>query len=238
MCDMVWCYMWCHAMSDEVWNVVMRCGMMVWCMGNVVCCDARCEMCLWNTGWCAIVWRHIRHGVMRNDGWNPMWNVCCGIVGCVIYIWMWWCACCGARWNVGLMWNGALRCGGMIWRELLRYLYVKCGAMWNVAISDMVWCGMRLKCKTVWCGIWRGVDCGVLVCGMWQCKMWNVTTGCEMRLCGIMVMKNVAYAMCCAIVVWWQMWKMMQCVVMSDVVVWCDVEYGVVWNVLWCWMWV
>ena len=36
---------------------------------------------------------------------------------------------------------------------------VKCGAMWNVAISDMV----RLKCNCVEYG---GVECGVLVCVM------------------------------------------------------------------------
>ena len=32
-------------------------------------------------------------------------------------------------------------------------------------------------------------------------------------------MKNVAYAMCCVIAARCRMWKMMQCVVMSEVVV-------------------
>ena len=40
---------------------------------------------------------------------------------------------------------------------------------------------------------------------------------CEMWWCEIVVVKNVAYAVGCAIV--HQMWKIMQCVAMSDVVV-------------------
>ena len=49
------CYMWCHAMSEVLWNVVMRCGITVWYMWNMtVCCDARCEMWLRNTEWCGM----------------------------------------------------------------------------------------------------------------------------------------------------------------------------------------
>ena len=157
MCDMVWCYMWCHAMSDEALrNVVMRSGIMVWYMWNmVVCCDARCEMWLWNTEWCGMVWRNIRHGVMRNDGWNAVWDVCCGLecvlwdsVMCNLYLnvvmCMAWCEMeCGrdVRWNVGVMWNGEPRCD-LMWImvrcEMWCDVYVKYGAMRNVAISDMV----------------------------------------------------------------------------------------------------
>ena len=160
--------MWCHAMSDVVWNVVMRCGMM-WCMGNMlVCCDARCEMWLWNTECCGMVWCHIRHGVTWNDGRNAVWDVCCGIVCCVIYIWMWWCAWHGMKWNVGTMWNGVPRCGGVIWCEL--WCDVKCGVM---CIRNVVPCGMSVAIIVMWnvdwnakCGIWCGVEYGVLVCGM------------------------------------------------------------------------
>ena len=44
-------------------------------------------------------------------------------------------------------------------------VYVKCGAMWNVAISDM-WNAIEMQ--NVRCGIWRVVDCGVPVCGRLQ----------------------------------------------------------------------
>ena len=37
--------------------------------------------------------------------------------------------------------DGVPRCGGVIGCEL--WCDVKCDAMWNVAISDMVRCGMR-----------------------------------------------------------------------------------------------
>ena len=139
--------MWCHAKSDEVRNMVMWCGMMVWCMGNMVVCRyARCEMWLWNTEWCGMVWRHIRHGVMWNDGWNAVWDGCCGIERCVIYIWKWLCAWRGMRWNVDTTWNGVPRCGGVIWCESwCMWNVVRCGI--SVAISDMAWCGMWLKCK-------------------------------------------------------------------------------------------
>ena len=45
---------------------------------------------------------------------------------------------------MGVMWNGVPRCGGVIWCTL--WFDVKCGAMWNVAISNMVW-------NMAWCGM-------------------------------------------------------------------------------------
>ena len=73
-------------------------------------------------------------------------------------------------------------------RDVVVRFDVKCGAMWNVT-----------EMQKVRCGIWRGVEC---------CTMQDVeiTMGCEI------VMKNVAYAMCCVIVARCQMWKKMQCV--------------------------
>ena len=66
--------------------------------------------------------------------------------------------------------------------------------------------------------------------------------------CGIVAMKNVAYATCCVIVVWCQMWKIMQCVrcggVMRCGLLWCEicccwmwVWCGIVVDVEWCEMW-
>ena len=62
--------------------------------------------------------------------------MCCGTVVCNLYLNVVVCAWRGARWNVGVMWNGVPRCGGVIWCTL--WFDVKCGAMWNVAISDMM----------------------------------------------------------------------------------------------------
>ena len=181
MCVMVRCYMWRHAVSDEVlWNVVMRCGMVVWYMWNmVVCYDARCEMWLWNTEWCGIldmvVWCSMIEMQYRMCG--VVWNVCCGIV---------WCGKIYLNVVMGMAWWGGM------WAWLM---WIMVRLMWNV-----VRCGM-LQFQT-WCE-WNynyveygGAECGVLVgvmfhnatCGQWRCdvKLW---------WCGI-VMKNVAYAMC------------------------------------------
>ena len=108
--------------------------------------------------------------------------------------------------------------------------------MWNVAISDMV----RLKCKMCEVElIWRGVACGVMVCGMLHnTRCGNLRCDVKLLCCGIVLMKNVTHAMCCAIVVRCKMWKMMQCVV-SDVRsggvmrcgIWCGVKYAVMLNV-------
>ena len=76
----------------------------------------------------------------------------------------------------------------------------RCGM--SLAIPDMVWCGMRLKCKM--CDVEYQ---GALVCGMLHNArpMWKVTMRCAKK-CGsvgtVAVMNNVAaaYAMCCEIV--------------------------------------
>ena len=46
--------MQCHG-----WGV--KCGDAMWNL--VVCCDARCGMCLWNTEWCGMVWRILNMAV-------------------------------------------------------------------------------------------------------------------------------------------------------------------------------
>ena len=222
MCDMVWC---CCAMSGV--KCVMRCGMVVGCMGNaLVCRDARCEMWLWNTEWYGMVWCHIRHGVMWNEGWNAVWDVWCGLecVMCNLYLNVVMCMVWSRMW----VWCGM----GAEWFNVKLWCAVKCD-VWNAT-----WCGMLLfqtwcnvKCDwnaNVWCEIWHGVDCGVLVCGMLQ---WNARCG---------KLRNVK---CGGVKLWW--WTVayaMYCVmsdVENDVVVWCEikmwwcnVEYGVVWNVL------
>ena len=153
--------LWCHAMSDEVWNVTW-CGMM-WCMGNTVVCCARCEMWLRNTE-CGTVWRHIRHGgVMWNDGWNAVWDVCCGLE-CV----PWDSGMCNLYLNVVMCmaWGGMWAWCGMMCRDVVEWFDVNYGAMWNVVwcVDEMLWCWMW-----VWCG-----SCG---CGM----VWDVNCGCKMR---------------------------------------------------------
>ena len=151
--------LWC-----KMWNVVVEYGDVEWF-------DAILDMAVWcwmfemQCGMCGVVW-----------------NVCCGIVWCAIYIWMWWCVWRGVRWNVAEMW----------WYDLM-WIMVRC-EMW------CVWCDVEcrnfrhgvLKMQNVWCGIWCGVECIVLVRGMLHnAKMWKVTW-CEMWWCGIVVMKNVA----------------------------------------------
>ena len=238
--SVVWC---CDVVQRQVWNVVMRCGM-VWCMGNVAVC--------WCKMWNVVVevipsnaeWFDAQLD-MQNDGRNALWDVWCGmecvlwVVWCVIYIWMWRCAWCGARWNVG-MWNGVLTCGGVESRDLKWIMvrcemwcdvYVKCGAMWNVAFSDLVWCEMQ----NVRCRIWRGVDCGASLCGM----LHNAKCGKlgDVKCDGVELWWWRMWHMQCAVVVWRQMWKIMQCVVMSAVVVWrCKIKmrWYAMWNMVWC----
>ena len=181
-------------------------------------CDVEWWCGAWEMWWCAVM-QDVKCGCgipsdvewfdaildmvwCRMKCWNAVWDVwceMCGIVQCAIYIWMWWCAWCGARWNVGVMWNGVPRCGGTIWCEL--WCDVKCGAMWNA-----------IEMQNVWCGIWRGVDCGVLQgemlhnarCG----KLRDVKCG------GVELWWGRMWHMQCAvIIVSFQMWKMMQCVV-------------------------
>ena len=220
----------CCAMSDKVlWNVVMWCGMMWWYMRNmVVCCDARCEMwfipsdvecfdaILDMVVWCGMM-------VEMQCGMRAV-----GIVWCVVYIWM-WCA-----------WRSEVECGRDVECVVMPVdrFDVNYGAMWNV-----VWCvcemGCNVECcnfrhgviemQNVWCGIWLGVECGVLVYGM----LHNARCGklqCDVKCGGVelwwskenVAMWNVLF------VVWCQMWKMMQPVVTSDVVVLCKIKISVV----------
>ena len=135
---------------------------------------------------------------------------------------------------------------------------VGCSGMW-------AWCGMACRdVVVIWCEMWCDMECQLQFqiwcdvecdwnakCVMWNDVVWNMMSWyveccimlgveshvmwCEM--CGIVVMKNVAYAMCCVIVMRCQMWKMMQCVGMSDVVVWCKIKMcwcNVMWNMVWC----
>ena len=123
-------------------------------------------------------------------------------------------------------------CAEMWWSDLM-WIMVRC-EMWCQ-------CGM-LQFQTWWiemqkvrCGIWHGVEYSVLVCGMLH-NARCVKLRSEMR-CEIAV-KNVAYALCSAIV-WRQMWKMMKRVAMSqsDVVVWCKIKMwwcNAMWNMVWC----
>ena len=185
----------------------MRCGMVVWCMWNVLWCKMRNVVAEYR---CGMVWRHIRHGVMRNDGWNAMWDVWCGLE-CVLWdsvmcnLNVMWCAWHDAWWNVGVMWNGAPRCGGAIWCELwCDVKCVRCGplqfqtccAMWNA-----------IELQNVWCGIWRGVDCVVVLCEM----LHNARCG-KLRdvKCGGVELwwRRMWHMQCAVIVVSRQMWKM------------------------------
>ena len=159
LCDMVWCHMRCQAMSPMRRCGMWWCGLMVWYMWHmVVCCNARCEMWLWNTERCGIVWCHIRHSgewwLKCSVGCGAVWSVWCGIV--------WFIFECGDVHGVvrGVMraWCGNVRRDVVIWCELL--CDVKCGTLWNVAISVRVW----LKCKMCY------VDYAV----MWNVVSWYV----------------------------------------------------------------
>ena len=133
-----------------------------------------------------------------------------------------WCA---EMWWSGLMWI-MVRCE-MWWCVCEMWCDVECQLQFQTW-CDVV-CDWNAKCvmwNMMWCGIWHP--------GMWniaQCKMWKVTMWCD-----IIVTKNVAYTMCCVIVARCQMWKMMQCVAMSDVVVWCKIKmwWCNMWNMVWC----
>ena len=222
----LWCRIraiWCDATGDVteevLWNVVMRCGLMGVIhveYGGVVCCDARCKMWLRTTEWCGMVWRHIRLPPWRchaecwlkcSERCGVVWNVCCGIVMCNLYLNV---VMCGGMWA----WCGLVR------RDVVEWSDVNYGAMWNVVwcVGEM-WCDVECcnfrhgatEMQNMRCGIWRGVEYGVLVCGMLlNCKMRKVTMWCGDEECQ-------AYAMCCVIFVWCQTWKWFN--VLSDVVV-------------------
>jgi len=201
-------------------HVVMRCRMMVWHMRNmVVCCDARCEMWLWNTECCGMVWRHRHSGLMWNDGWNA-----------VRVVWFGTCAEqfifeCGDV--PGVVWGGR----DVEW----------CAEMW----SDWMWIGV-IETQNVWRDekygvVWNVVSWYVNCCIMQDVECYDVMLKVVWN-CGV---KNVAWNV---LIVWRQMWKLMQCVVSRQMrrcdvnqdvwsIVQCDVEYGVVWNMLRRYMW-
>ena len=236
MCDMVWCYMWCHAKLDEVlWNVVMRCGMMVGYMWNmVVCRDAKCG--LWNTEWCAIyiwIWWCSWRGVRWNEG--MLWySVPTGVVERFVVNY-------GAMWNV-VMWNVAisemvpLKCKMcdveycMVWNMVS--WYVECCIMQDVAESyDVMWNVVKnvayaMCCEIVWChgcGKW----CNVLRCQMWWCDVKSRCGG-VMR-CGIWC--GVKYAAMLNVGV--AVWKSCGCGMVRDVDCGC-VMWNMCFEMWWC----
>ena len=172
MCDATWDVMQCQ-MRCEMWryDVEWRCGT----CGIWWCADAKCS--LWDTEWCGMVWRHIKHGgvmwcrmmaKMQCGMCGVLWNVCCGIVWCVIYMWM-WCAWRGVRWNVGVMWNGVLR---LVWWSDLVWIMVRC-EMW----CDVKCCNFRhgaTEMQNVRCGIWCGVELNVVSWYVKCCIMQDV----------------------------------------------------------------
>ena len=179
-------------MSDEVWNVTW-CGMLMWCVGTmVVCCDARCEMWLWNTE-CGMVWCHIRHGgAMWNDGWNAVWDVCCGLecapwdsVMCNLYLNVVMC----------IAWGGMWACDWMVCRDVVEWFAVNYGAMWNV-----VRCGMSVAIRhgVMWNAIeMQNVEYDVQVCGMLyneSCGKLQCDVKCGDEECGIC---NVLWSLRC-----------------------------------------
>ena len=164
MCDQ-WCDATCDVMQCHGRSV--KCGDAMWNM--VVCCDARCEMWLWNTEWCGMAWRHIRHGGVHDAEWQlkcsvgrVVWRLgMCGIVWCAIYIsanvvmCMAWC-------EVQCASNGAPRCGGVSdvnYGSMRNVVWCQC--MWNVVRCGMLqfqtWCNWNAKCvmwNMAWCGMW------------------------------------------------------------------------------------
>ena len=153
--------------------------------------------------------------------------------------------------NVGVMWNGAPRCGGVI--------YVNYGAMWNVVWCQCMWnvecCNFRhgvIEMQNVWSGTWRGVECGVRVCGMLHNAKCKVTMWCEMWCCGIDEECGICNVLCdvrcgkwcnipdvvarCKIKMWWfnEMWNILWCEIYCDVECGCGVEYLWMWNGVRC----
>ena len=122
----------------------------------------------------------------------------------------------GARWNVGVMWNS----GRAIWYELrcdVKYgvmtVYVKCGAdgeCWNFR-------HVATEMQNVRCGTWRGVECGVLVCGMLHNARFGKSR-CDVKCGGVELW-------------WWRMWHM-QCAVRL-----LRVRCGKWCKMFWCHMW-
>ncbi len=195
-------------------------------------------MCMVECGhvkWCADTWwSHVI--------WGELWcDMKCGVLTCggvesrdlkwimVRYeMWcadMWWSRVTWFEVNYGAIWNvvcwHVVESSHVIWSEL--WCDMKCGVMcmWNVVRCGMLhfqtWCDVKCKmCDVeygvVWtvvprqlCGMLHNAKCGKLgdvKCGgveLWWWRMWHMQ---------------------CAVVVWRQMWKMMQCVVMSALLVW------------------
>ena len=144
--------------------------------------------------------------------WNAVWDVWCGLE-CVL----WDSVMCNLTLNVVmcLAWCEVVCgrdvewCAEMWWYDLMRIM-VRC--------EMCVWCDVEcrnfrhgvIKMQNVWCGIWRGVECIVPVCGMLHNAknvesydvMWNVVVwNCGDEECGI------------GNVVWYHMWMW-----------WCDVK--------------
>ena len=129
------CRIWCnveyvrygvmlrHAVSRMVWNVVMRCGIMVWYMWNMVVCRERCKMWSWNK----VMWNGLT--LLDIAVWCRMMvemqcRMCAVGLWCAIYIWMWWCA-----WHV--------EWGTEMWR-----IMVRCEMWCDVSIRQM-WCDVE-----------------------------------------------------------------------------------------------
>ena len=177
--------------------------------------------------WCWMVRRHIfRHGgVMRNDGWNAMWDVWCGL-----YCVLWDSAACNLHFNVAICmaWceveckRDVEWCAEMWWSGLMRVM-VRCGMLqfytwWNATgmqnvMWNMAWGGMlhNARCGKLRYDVTYGGVSGIVVIECGICNMLRL-------LCDVTYGKRCNVLRC-------QMW-------------WCNVEYGVMWNVLWRWMWV
>ena len=201
---MVWC---CDVVQSQVWNVVMRCGMW-WC---VVIQDVKCGIpsdvewfdAVLDMLWCGMMVE------MQCGMCAVVWNVCCGIVWCAIYIWMWWGGWRGARWNVGVLWNGVPRCGGDLMWIMVRcemWCDVECcnfrhGVMWNANTQCDIEYGV------VWTVVSWYVECYIMqdvesYDVMWNAVVWNCGDE-ERGTCNVL----------------------------------CDVRCGKWCNVLWCQMW-
>ena len=186
----------------------------------VASCDARCEMRLRNTEWCEMVWpRVVWCGMMvemRQCGmcgvvWNVLWNsvMCNFIFECDVHG-----VVRGGMWA----WCDLMVCVQMWWNDLM-WIMVRC-KMWCVMRCDVECCNFRhgamwnaIEMQNVRGGIWRGVACGVMVCGM----LHNTRCGylrCDVK-CGVV-------ELC-----WWRMWHMQRAVQLL-----CDARCGKWCNVL------
>ena len=214
------------------------CDVEWWCVACEMCCGARCEMWLRNTDveWFDAILDMVWCGTMvemQCGMCGAVWNVCCEIVWCAI--WMW----CDVH---GMMRGGMWAWCGMVRRDVVERFDVNYGAMWNVCDVDRcnfrhaVRCGMRLSCKM--CDVEYGVVWTVLSCYV-KCYimqdvesyvMWNVVVcNCGDEECGIC---NVLWLLCHVRCGKWSL-----CVVMSDVVVLCKIKMwwcNAMWNMVWC----